>query len=117
MDKEYKDLCNASTILEQTVEDIRHRRSLKIPPAVHGVKRRAQRLRSRGFGSGLGEVISVDEEWPEEGWATSMLLPDASYDAKIQYKMKDRPFILDNDPTDRSGIIPRSRMLNMLKLD
>lgn len=119
MDKEYKDLCNASTILEQSVQEINHKSYFKIPPAVHGVKRRAQRLRSRGFGSSLGEVISVDDEWPEEGWATSMMLPDASYDTKLRFKMKDkgRPFLLDNDPTDRSGIIPRSRMLKMLKLD
>ncbi|EHK49502.1 uncharacterized protein TrAtP1_010733 [Trichoderma atroviride] len=115
MDKEYKDLCNASAILAQSVEHIRYKSSLRKPAAAHGLKRRAQRLRSRGFGSGLGEVISVDEEWPEEGWASSMLMPDAPYDTRLRYKMRDRPFLLDNDPTDCSGIIPRSRVSRMLE--
>lgn len=115
MDKEYKDLCDASTILEQSVGNMEYRSSLRHPPAVHGVERRARRLRSRGFGSGLREVISVDEEWPEEGWASSILMPYANYDARLQFKMKDRPFLLDNDPTDRSGIIPRTRVSKMLE--
>jgi hypothetical protein len=41
-------------------------------------------------------------------------LPDASYDVRIEFKMKNRPFLLENDPTDRSGIIPRPRVSRML---
>ncbi|PNP47938.1 hypothetical protein TGAMA5MH_00990 [Trichoderma gamsii] len=119
MDKEYKDLYVATTTLEKSVKAIKERTSIKSPPTAHGVKRRAQRLRSRGFGSGLREVISVDEEWPEEGWASSVVLKGVSYDVRLQIRMKEkgRPFLLDNDPTDRSGIIPESRLLKMLKLD
>ncbi|KAM0513779.1 hypothetical protein ACHAPE_007606 [Trichoderma viride] len=119
MDKEYKDLYVAITTLEESVKAIKEKSCNRPPPPAHGVKRRAQRLRSRGFGSGLREVISVDEEWPEEGWATSILLADASYDVRLQFRMqeKNRPFLLDNDPTDCSGIIPKSRVLKMLKLD
>lgn len=115
MDKEYKDLHDAGTILERSVQDMEYRGSRRRPQAEHGVERRARCLRSRGYGSGLGEVISVDEEWPEEGWASLIFLPDASFDARLEAKMKDRPFLLDNDPTDRSGIIPRSRVQKMLR--
>lgn len=119
MDKEYKDLYVAITTLEESVKAIKEKSRNRGSPATHIFHRRAQRLRSRGFGSGLREVISVDEQWPEEGWATSILFADASYDIRLRYKMqeKNRPFLLNKDPTDCSGIIPKSRVFKMLKLD
>ncbi|KAL7921288.1 hypothetical protein ACQKWADRAFT_327775 [Trichoderma austrokoningii] len=115
MDKEYKDLQNARTTLERSMQDIEYKSTVARIHASHGVTRRARRLRSRGYGSGLGEVISIDEEWPEEGWASNLSCsPDASYDTRLESKMRDRPFLLENDPTDRSGIIPSSRLPKML---
>lgn len=117
MDKEYKDLQDARSILERSVESIEYKGTAGRIQAIHGVQRRAARLRSRGYGSGLREVISVDEEWPEEGWASSLAcLPDACYDARLRSKMREsnRPFLLGNDHTDRSGIVPSSRVVKML---
>jgi hypothetical protein len=72
MDKECKDLIDAKEILDESVKNMQYISSLGIPQPDHGLQRRARRLRSRGYGSGLREVISVDEEWPEEGWASSI---------------------------------------------
>lgn len=51
---------------------------------------------------------------PKKAGQSLMFLPDASYDARIEAKMKNRPFLLDSDPTDCSGIIPRSRVQKLL---
>ncbi|KAL6900500.1 hypothetical protein GGI43DRAFT_383972 [Trichoderma evansii] len=112
IDKEFKDLQDAGNTLQKSVQDMEYT-GPRIKSA-YGIERRALRLRSRGYGSGLGEVISVDEEWPEEGWASLIFLPGTSYDTRIEAKMKNRPFLLDSDPTDRSGIIPNSRVQKLL---
>lgn len=112
IDKEFKDIQDAGNILQKSVQGMEYK-GPRIKSS-YGIKERALRLRSRGYGSGLREVISVDEEWPEEGWASLMFLPDASYNARIEAKMKNRPFLLDSDPTDCSGIIPRSRVQKLL---
>lgn len=113
IEKEFNDLVQAKNILQKSVEDLEYKGSAS-KSAYEGVRVRALRLRSRGYGSGLREVISVDEKWTDDGWASSIYLPDGSYDARIELKMRNRPFLLENDPTDRSGIIPRSQVQKML---
>ncbi|KAK6445134.1 hypothetical protein FP744_10001382 [Trichoderma asperellum] len=111
MDKEYKDIKDAKNILQRSIQNMEYRGT-----PIHCVceiRQRALRLRSRGYGSGLREVISVDEVWPHEGWASLVFSPEASYDARMEIKMRNRPLLIGNDPTDRSGIIPRSRVTRM----
>ncbi|KAM0254400.1 hypothetical protein ACHAQJ_006803 [Trichoderma viride] len=115
IDKEYKDLMVAGKYLKDSLCEME--KSSGPPPAIRSAsaRDRARRLRSRGYGTSLGEVISADEDWPEEGWADNQvdLLFD-SYEARIEAKMRNRPFILDNDPTDCSGI-PSRQALNKLE--
>jgi hypothetical protein len=105
IDKEFKDIKAAGDVLRESLGGMEKKRKNPIAIRTDSARDRAKRLRSGGYGTSLGEVISADEDWPEEGWANSRI--DLPYAVRFKAKMRNRPFILDSDPTDRSGIASR----------
>lgn len=101
MEKEFADLGAARNVLNETLDqDVwdqnRHRFRREA-----ACKNRARMLLSGGYGSSFREVISVDEEWPEENWANfGLLLLDAPFRERFHDKMRMRPVLVGQDTTE-----------------
>ncbi|KAH6603166.1 hypothetical protein Trco_007941 [Trichoderma cornu-damae] len=105
MEKEFQDiLLGRETLrisLNKMREDLEPRGDLS-----SSVKDRSRRLRSGGYGSGLREVISIEEEWHPQGWANSPCFnPNASYDARFLEKMRMRPVIIKANAWDKTSVL------------
>ncbi|PKK50041.1 hypothetical protein CI102_4436 [Trichoderma harzianum] len=98
MEKEYADLKEALGVIHQTHGEDERERDHRARMWVcnrPGNGSRINLYRSRGYGSSFREVISADEEWPEEGWASAGLVqPDADFVTRFETKMRMRPFLV-----------------------
>ncbi|RFU73523.1 hypothetical protein TARUN_8737 [Trichoderma arundinaceum] len=106
MQKEYADIRAGKEKLELSLKAIEKDHECRGPYGV-SIAGRARRLRSGGYASSLGEVTSIDENWPQ-GWALGRKwLPGVRYDTRFMSKVGERPFLLGSDATDCSGILSR----------
>ncbi|QYT06263.1 hypothetical protein H0G86_013122 [Trichoderma simmonsii] len=98
MEKEYSDLKEALGVIHQTHGEDERERDHRARMWVYNRPNNGSRrnlFRSRGYGSSFREVISADEEWPEEGWASAGLVqPDADFVTRFEVKMRMRPVLV-----------------------
>ncbi|KAL7931307.1 hypothetical protein V8C35DRAFT_310068 [Trichoderma chlorosporum] len=100
MEKEYSEMKPALDVFVKTNKEDEHERKHRAG-LWSGARDRVTLLRSRGYGSSFREVISVDEEWPEEDWASAglQLQPDAPYLERFEVKMRTRPVLVPSKST------------------
>ncbi|KAL6693841.1 hypothetical protein J3F84DRAFT_350557 [Trichoderma pleuroticola] len=95
MEKEYADLREALGVTMQTLGEDERERDYRARLWTRSGCNRIDLFRSRGYGSSFGEAISIDEDWPEEDWASAGLVqPDAPFDVRLEAKMRMRPVLL-----------------------
>ncbi|KAK4082371.1 uncharacterized protein Triagg1_2183 [Trichoderma aggressivum f. europaeum] len=95
MEKECVDLREALGIMMQNFGEDERVRDHRARMWSRSANNRIDMFRSRGYGSSFREVISIDEEWPEEDWASAGLVrPDASFVERFEAKMRMRPVLV-----------------------
>ncbi|KAL7957909.1 hypothetical protein V8C34DRAFT_324799 [Trichoderma compactum] len=95
MEKEYADLREALGVVMRALAEDERERDHRAKLWSRSGNNRIELFRSRGYGSSCGEVISIDEEWPEEGWASAGLVqPDAPFVVRFEAKMRMRPVLV-----------------------
>ncbi|KAL7907705.1 hypothetical protein GGI35DRAFT_454626 [Trichoderma velutinum] len=101
MEKEYSDLREALGVVMQTIDENEREREHRARLWSRSRSNQINLYRSRGYGSSFREVISIDEDWPEEDWASAGLeQPDAPFLVRCEAKMKMRPVLVRERKTE-----------------
>lgn len=112
MEKELKDIEDGLEIARKWMNEFRMEHASRGPYGIT-VRERASRLRSGGYGSSLRKVTSIEDDWDDPWDDHRVWLPEVSYEERFMAVMRERPFILNSDGTDRSGIISQKTFKKM----